>query len=38
MIDPGRPPREGKALREYLRRWIAPIVESQVAEVKSGRG
>jgi AcrR family transcriptional regulator len=26
MIDPGRPPRTGQALREYLRRWVGPIV------------
>jgi hypothetical protein len=31
MIDPGRPPRRGKALREHLRRWIAPVLESQMA-------
>jgi AcrR family transcriptional regulator len=31
MIDPGRPPRKGKALREHLRRWIAPVLESQMA-------
>jgi AcrR family transcriptional regulator len=30
MIDPGRPPRTGSALRDYLRRWIAPIVEAQM--------
>jgi AcrR family transcriptional regulator len=22
VIDPGRPPREGRALRDYLRRWV----------------
>ncbi|MCV7419040.1 TetR/AcrR family transcriptional regulator [Mycobacterium yunnanensis] len=27
VIDPGRPPRSGEALRDYLRRWVAgPIV------------
>ena len=31
MIDPGRPPRKGKALREHLSRWIAPVLESQMA-------
>jgi hypothetical protein len=36
MIDPGRPPRVGKALRKHLRRWIGPIVEAQVAQ--SARG
>jgi AcrR family transcriptional regulator len=30
MIDPGRPPRVGEALREHLRRWIAPVLDSQV--------
>lgn len=30
MIDPGRPPREGEALREHLSRWIAPVLESLV--------
>ena len=23
VIDPGRPPRQGVALRDYLRRWVA---------------
>jgi AcrR family transcriptional regulator len=31
MIDPGRPARRGKALRAYLRRWIAPVLESQMS-------
>ncbi|MGA8546030.1 MAG: TetR/AcrR family transcriptional regulator [Mycobacterium sp.] len=26
VIDPGRPPRRGKALRDYLRRWVAAAV------------
>lgn len=26
VIDPGRPPRTGKALRAFLRRWVAPAV------------
>jgi AcrR family transcriptional regulator len=30
MIDPGRPPRRDKALREHLSRWIAPVLESLV--------
>jgi AcrR family transcriptional regulator len=34
MIDPGRPPRVGKALREYLRRWIAPVVGAQMATIR----
>ena len=24
VIDPGRPPRQGKELRAFLRRWVAP--------------
>jgi hypothetical protein len=35
MIDPGRPPRVGVDLRHHLRRWIAPIVESQIAISRS---
>jgi hypothetical protein len=31
MIDPGQPPRTGKALRSYLRRWVAPVVASELA-------
>ena len=26
VIDPGRPPRTGAALRSYLRRWVAPAL------------
>ena len=26
VIDPGRPPRRGKALRDYLRRWVGAAV------------
>lgn len=26
VIDPGRPPRRGKNLREFLRRWVAPAI------------
>lgn len=26
VIDPGRPPRRGLALRDYLRRWVAPAI------------
>lgn len=28
VIDPGRPPRHGKELREFLRRWVAPAIRS----------
>ena len=31
MVDPGRPPRTGDALRNYLRRWVAPVVVSEIA-------
>lgn len=31
MIDPGRPPRTGKALRSYIRRWLGPVVASEIA-------
>jgi AcrR family transcriptional regulator len=30
MIDPGRPARAGKPLRDHLRRWIAPVLHSQL--------
>lgn len=26
VIDPGRPPRRGKQLRAFLRRWVAPTI------------
>jgi len=26
VVDPGRPPRTGPALRAYLRRWVAPAL------------
>jgi hypothetical protein len=26
VIDPGRPPRRGKNLRDYLRRWVGTAV------------
>lgn len=31
MIDPGRPPRTGKALRDYVRRWLGPVVTAEIA-------
>ncbi|MBW0018269.1 MAG: TetR/AcrR family transcriptional regulator [Mycobacterium sp.] len=30
MIDPGRPPRTGEVLRAYLRRWVAPVLSSEM--------
>jgi AcrR family transcriptional regulator len=26
IVDPGRPPRTGAALRDYLRQWVAPAI------------
>lgn len=31
MADPGRPPRKGKSLREYVRRWLGPVVTAEIA-------
>ncbi|SOX52645.1 TetR/AcrR family transcriptional regulator [Mycobacterium ahvazicum] len=31
MLNPGQPPRKGKALRSYLRRWVAPVLDSELA-------
>ncbi|OBF30470.1 TetR/AcrR family transcriptional regulator [Mycobacterium sp. ACS4331] len=31
MIDPGRPPRSGEALRGYVRRWLGPVVTAEIA-------
>jgi hypothetical protein len=28
VIDPGRPPRQGTELRDYLRRWVGSAVRS----------
>jgi AcrR family transcriptional regulator len=28
VIDPGRPPRTGPKLRQYLRRWVAPALRA----------
>ena len=30
VIDPGRPPHQGRELRAFLRRWIAPAISSRV--------
>jgi AcrR family transcriptional regulator len=38
VIDPGRPPRTGPALRDYLRRWVGSAVTPQsVAATSSAR-
>jgi len=34
MIDPGRPPRTGEALRRYLRRWVAPVLTAEIASYR----
>ncbi|MDW5609712.1 TetR/AcrR family transcriptional regulator [Mycolicibacterium sp. D5.8-2] len=31
MVDPGKPPRTGAALRDYVRRWLGPVVASEIA-------
>jgi len=35
VIDPGRPPRRGQVLRNYLAEWVAPVVLG--LQTKSGR-
>jgi AcrR family transcriptional regulator len=37
VIDPGRPPRHGKELRDYLRRWVGGAIRPS-AEVTSSAG
>ncbi|MDY6995968.1 MAG: TetR/AcrR family transcriptional regulator [Actinomycetota bacterium] len=32
VIDPGRPPRQGDALRSYLRRWVGNALPGTVAD------
>ena len=32
VIDPGRPPRQGDALRSYLRRWVGNAQPGTVAD------
>ena len=36
VIDPGRPPRKGAELRDYLRRWVGSAVTPQSAAATSG--
>ncbi|MEZ0341593.1 TetR/AcrR family transcriptional regulator [Mycobacterium sp. pV006] len=31
MVDPGSPPRVGAALRVYVRRWLGPVIASEIA-------
>jgi AcrR family transcriptional regulator len=33
VIDPGRPPRTGQALRDYLRRWVGVAVTARVSGI-----
>ncbi|MBW0015570.1 MAG: TetR family transcriptional regulator, partial [Mycobacterium sp.] len=34
IVDPGRPPRTGTALRNFLEMWIAPSVRAHVAATR----
>jgi AcrR family transcriptional regulator len=34
MIDPGRPPRSGLELRNYLSRWLGPAIRSQLGSLE----
>jgi AcrR family transcriptional regulator len=34
MIDPGTPPRRGIELRDYLTRWLAPAIRSQLGSLE----
>lgn len=36
VIDPGRPPRRGTALRDYLRRWVGAAVAPTIAAEPTG--
>lgn len=35
IIDPGRPPRRGEALRGYIRRWLGPVVAAEIGRHQS---
>ena len=39
VIDPGRPPRRGEELRDYLRRWVglARVIPPSAAATSSAR-
>ena len=37
VIDPGRPPRQGAALRDYLRRWVGGAIRPSEAAISSAR-
>jgi AcrR family transcriptional regulator len=37
VIDPGRPPRRGDELRDYLRRWVGSAIRPSAATTSSAR-
>ena len=37
VIDPGRPPRKGDELRDYLRRWVGAAIQPSAAATSSAR-
>jgi len=37
VIDPGRPPRRAAKLRRYLRRWVAPALDTMLSNCASAR-
>jgi hypothetical protein len=37
VIDPGRPPRQGDELRDYLRRWVGAAIPPSEATTSSAR-
>lgn len=37
VIDPGRPPRRGEALRDYFRRWVGAAIQPSAAATSSAR-
>jgi AcrR family transcriptional regulator len=36
VIDPGRPPRRGRELRDYLTKWVAPAIHAVPRAARSG--
>jgi hypothetical protein len=37
VIDPGRPPRRGDELRDYLRRWVGAAIQPSAGATSSAR-
>jgi AcrR family transcriptional regulator len=37
VIDPGRPPRKGDELREYMRRWVGSAIQPSTGAISSAR-